>query len=299
MKSFEYLYNKGIDCYNKNDFDSAINFFKLAIEKPHPKPQVYYNLGLSYHHIQAYELAVVAYKKFLEFNSKDHDGLYNLALTYFTSCKFDKAVEFFRKCFEIKKDEDTARALTLAYLAQNDEQSALKFADEVFEIPERGIKLLYVVAKVFENKNVSTKEFVFLDIALSLYSKILEKENHFESCLATSICYAKKGEWANSVVFCQKAIEINPKSYDANNQMGLVFYCSDKVEEAVKYYENALKLKPVGDYKVYSNLAYAYEKVGEVDKAIKIFTQLVSKFDNYPAKEEIKNHLRVLKNSKK
>lgn len=77
--------------------------------------------------------------------------------------------------------------------------------------------------------------------------------------------------------------------------MGLVYYCCDEISEAVKYYEKAFELKPKGDYKIYSNLGYAYEKLGQYDKAINIFSKLIQKFPNLPAKDEIKNHLRILK----
>lgn len=296
LKSFEFLYNKGIDYYNKEDYEKAINHFKLALEKPEIKPQVYYNLALSYQHLKAYELAIVSYKKFLELNPKDFDGLYNLALTYYTLENYEKATSYFEKCFAIKKDEDSVKALTLSYLANNEEQKALDLSEEVIKLPQIGIKLYYTIAKVFENKNSSTKEFAFIEKAIELYSKILDIDSqYFDSFLSMSICYAKKGEWENSVNFCKKALGANPKSFEANNQMGLVYYCCNEIEEAIKYYETAMKIKPEGDYKIYSNLAYAYEKAEQIPKAIKTFTQLINKFPNYPAKQEIKNHLRVLK----
>lgn len=295
-KSFEFFYNIGIDFYAQKDYENAINNFKLALEQAEVKPQVYYNLALSYQYMKNYDMAIVTYNKFLELNNNDYDGLYNLALTYYMKENFSKAVEFFEKCIEIKKDEDGIKSLILAYLSQNEVQKASDFADQILQIPGNGIKLYYTIAKVFENKNSFNKEFTYIDKAIEMYSKIIEKDPaYFDAYLSISICYAKKGEWENSVVFCQKALEVNPKAYEANNQMGLVYYCCNEVKEAVKYYETALKLKPNGDYKIYSNLGYAYEKMGQTDKAVKIFTQLISKFPKCPAKDEIKNHLRILK----
>lgn len=234
--------------------------------------------------------------KFLALNHNDYDGLYNLALVYYTKQNYEKAIEFFEKCFEIKKDEDGIKSLTLAYLNNNQVEKATEFANKLLEISPNELDLYYTVAKIFENKNSFNKDFTFLDKALEMYQNIIEKNPHyFNAYLSSSICHAKKGEWENSVDFCKKALDTNPKSYEANNQMGLVYYCCDEIKEAVKYYEAALKLKPEGDYKIYSNLGYAYEKIGQYDKAVKVFSQLVTKFSKYPAKDEIKNHLRVLK----
>lgn len=295
-KNFEFFYNSGIDFYGKQEYEKAIKYFKLAIEQTEVKPQVYYNLGLSYQYMKDYDRAITTYNKFLELNPSDYDGLYNIALVYFMRENFPKAIEFFEKCVALKEDKDSIKALILAYLSNNESKKAVEFAEKILETMENGIDLYYEIAKVFENKNSFNKDFTYVDIAIEMYSKIVEKDpKYFDAYLSISICYAKKGEWGKSVDFCEKALVANPKSYEANNQMGLVYYCCNEIKEAVKYYEVALKLKPEGDYKVYSNLGYAYEKIGQIDKAVKIFTQLVSKFHQCPAKDEIKNHLRILK----
>ncbi len=296
-KTFEFFYNSGIDAYDKKNYEKAIKLFKEALEQTDVKPQVYYNLGLCYHSVNDYNKAIAAYKKFLELNPDDYDGLYNIALVYYIKKNYSKSVEFFEKSVEINMEEDSVKSLTLAYLSNNEMQKALDFAERIFKFEKNGMYLYSKIAKVFETKNSLSRDFTYVDAAIEMYSGIIEKdENYFDAYISKSICYAKKGEWENSLNFCQKALEKNPQSYEANNQMGLVYYCRDEIEEAVNYYENALKLKPEGDYKVYSNLAYAYEKMGEKDKAIKVFEQLIRKFPNIPAIEEIKNHLRILKN---
>lgn len=295
-KSFEFFYNEGVDAYGKQDYEKAVKYFKLAAEQPEVRPQVYYNLALTYQCTKEYDRAIVTYNNFLELSPQDYDGLYNLALVYYTKENFSKAIEFFEKCIELKVEEDSVKALALTYLSNNEMQKAIDFAQKILDNEENGINLYYAIAKVFENKNSLNKDFTYIDKAIELYSKIIAKDpNYFDAYLSISICYAKKGEWENSVEFCKKALEVNPKSYEANNQMGLVYYCCNEVKKAVDYYETALKLKPEGDYKIYSNLGYAYEKIGQYDEAVKIFTQFVSKFPHCPAKDEIKNHLRILK----
>lgn len=295
-KTFEAYYNAGVDAYGKQNYETAIKYFKLATEQKNVRPQVYYNLALSYQCMKEYDKAIAAYNRFLESNPQDYDGLYNIALAYFNKENYSQSVEYFKKCFEIKNEEDVIKALVLAYLSNNEMQSAIDFASNIFETHQNGINLYYELAKIFENKNHLNKDFTFIDKAIEMYSKIIERDvKYFDAYLAVSICYAKKGEWEMSVDFCNKALEVNPQSYEANNQMGLVFYCCNEVKKAVDYYETALKLKPDGDYKVYSNLGYAYEKIGQYDKAVKIFTQLINKFPQFPAKDEIKNHLRILK----
>lgn len=296
LQGFNVIYNLGVDSYAKQNYEKAIQYFKLAIKERDAKPQVYYNLALSYQRIKDYERAIVSYNKFLELKPNDYDGVYNLALTYFQKENYDRAEVLFEQCVALKKDEDGVKSLILCYLNKNEMQKAIDFAEEIFQNPKEGLSLYYSIARIFENKNHHNKEFTYLDVAIDMYLKIIQQmPEFFDAYLSISICYAKKGDWINSVNFCKNAIDKNPKSYDANNQMGLVYYCCEEIKDAVKYYEAALNLKPDGDFKIYSNLGYAYEKIGQYDKAVKIFSKLVQKFPKCPAKDEIKNHLRVLK----
>lgn len=295
-KTYEGYYNAGVDAYSRQDYEKAINYFMLATEQEGVRPQVYYNLGLTYQCLKEYDKAISAYNKFLETNPKDYDGLYNIALTYFEKKDYQKAIEYFKKCLEMKNENDVIKALVLAYLSNDEEQAAAQLAQNIFDTRENGLDLYYEIAKIFENKNPSGKDFTLIEIAIDMYLKIIEKDTkYFDAYLSVSICYAKKGEWEDSVEFCKTALKINPESYEANNQMGLVYYCCDEIKKAIIYFETALKLVPEGDYKVYSNLAYAYEKIKQNDKAIDVFTKLLKKFPHSPAKEEIKNHIRVLK----
>lgn len=295
-KSFESLYNSGVDFYDRKEYERAIIQFKLAIEQTDVKPQVYYNLALSYQFIKEYDRAIVNYNKFLELKADDHDGLYNLALTYFLKEDYKNAIVFFEKSVQMKQDDDGVKSLVLAYLNNNEQIKAIDFAEKILESSKNGADLYYSIAKVFENKNSLNKDFTYIDVAIEMYLHLIKINlKCFDSYLSTSICYAKKGEWEKSVEFCKKALETNSQSYEANNQMGLVYYCCDEIKKAIEYYEKALKLNPSSDYKIYSNLGYAYEKMAKYDKAIKIFTQLIAKFPKFPAKDEIKNHLRILK----
>lgn len=295
-KTFEHFYNTGIDYFGKEDYDKAIECFKTAISQHDVKSQVYYNLALTYQNKKEYDKAITNYNTFLASSPDDYDGLYNLGLTYYIKENYPKAIENFEKCIEVKQEEDGVKALILAYLSNNDYQKAIDFSDLVLGDFQDGINLYYATARVFETKNTISRDFTYLNRAIEMYLKIAEKDpSNYNAFLSASICHAKKGEWNYSVEYCRKALDLNPESYEANNQMGLVCYCCDDVQHSIEFYEKALKLKPDGDFKIYSNLGYAYEKIGDRRKAIKVFSQLISKFPNCPAKEEIKNHLRILK----
>lgn len=296
VNKFNLYYNFGVNAYQRNDLEKALNYFEKALNQRKIKPQVYYNIALICQTQQDYSKAIKNYLKFIELKPNDYDGLFNLALTYYSTKDFPNAVKYFENCLEIKEEPDTFKAITLAYIDNNTPNKAYELSLKILKQKTNGTSLCFEIAKIFEKKNFPTKDFTYINIAINIFEAIIKKDKtYFEAYLAISICYAKKGEWEKSVEFCAKALSLDSKSYEANIQMGLVCYCFDALEDAIKYYETAFKFKPKGDYKIYSNLGYAYEKNYEYDKAIKIFSELIKKFPNLPAKDEIKNHLRILK----
>lgn len=293
---FQFFYNSGVDAYSKKQYEKAIDNFKLAIRQKGLKPQVYYNLALTYQNIGDYDRAIANYHNFLEHNSNDYDGHYNLALIYLSKENLTKAIELFEKCIKIKEDANGIKALVSAYINNDQLQKALDLVQQVLSSEKEDLQLNFELAKIFEKKKAFGKSSKFLDLAIEIYLNIINKNTEFfDAYLSISICYAKKGEVENSIKYCQKALELDSMSYDANSQMGLLYYCSEDIDNAVKFYEKAFALKPKDDYKAYLNLGYAYEKLDKKEQAIEIFTQLLQIFPEFPAKDEIKNHLRVLK----
>lgn len=296
VNKFNLYYNLGVSAYLRKDNEKAVKYFEKALHQRKIKPQVYYNLALIHQKNQEFNKSIKFYLNFLELKPTDYDGLFNLALTYYSTKDFPNAVKYFEKCIEIKDEPDAIKALITAYVDNNDTDKAFELSKKILKQNQNSINICYEIAKIFENKIYPTKDFTYINIAIKIFESIIKKDKtYFDAYLATSICYAKKGEWEKSVEFCAKALSLNAKSYEANIQMGLVCYCFDALEDAIKYYETAFKFKPKGDYKIYSNLGYAYEKNCDYEKAIKIFSELVKKFPNLPAKDEIKNHLRILR----
>ncbi len=296
IKGFDYYYNNGVNAYKKTKYEKALKYFYKALEQKQIKPQVYYNLALTLQHLKDYDNAIKNYNTFLQLKPDDYDGLYNLALIYYQNNDVKTATLFLEKCVNIKIEENGIKTLIQTYIEDNNLIKVLDLIKNLLNKNNIDINIFYKIGKIFENKNYLSKDFTYTNIAIDIYNKIIEKNNNFfEAYISISICYAKKGEWKKSVDFCAKALKINPNSYEANNQMGLVYYCFNQIDEAIKYYETAFKLKPKEDYKIYSNLGYAYEKAGKYDKAIKIFNKLIRKFPQMQSKDEIKNHLRILK----
>ncbi len=289
-------YNAGIDAYNKGDYQEAVKFFNVATKAPSAKPEGYYNLGLASHKIKNYEDAIVNYQEFLKFKPEDYDATYNLGLSYFEDSKYAKASQMFAHCFELKQTLESAKMLAFSYLVQEKDDKILEFCDGLFGDFEKNKPTIIAVAKTIEDRNKAQKGSEFIDRAIKIYERILDiSEKDIDALLAISICNAKKASWDSAVEYCLKALAIDENSYDANNQMGLIYYCNGKFDDAIVYYELAMKNNKNEEHKIYSNLAYAYEKQGRTPKAINLFEKMLKNFPNISSKEKIKQHINELK----
>ncbi len=293
MSTFDAYFTKGLELYEEKKYRLAIEFYKIALSQRNAQEFANYNLALAYQQINEEDEALKYYEKFLEYYPKDKSALYNAALIYFNKEDYKTASKYFFKCFQQEQSKDNVIALTKCYVKNEDYTKLSDLVDYIFNSTCKN-DCAFDLAKAIE-EGYAIKKHELLDFALDIYIKLLNENNkHFDAALSISLVYAKKGNWKKAIEYCEKALEIDPKSYEANNQMGLTYYCSEEMDSCLYYYEKAFKINSKTDYRIYSNLAYAYEKVGKINKAIELFKELITKFPNCPTKDTIKEHTKIL-----
>ena len=298
MSTFDAYFTKGVELYNKKKYELALEFFTTALSQNNAQNFANYNLALTYQQLNKDNEALEYYMKFLSDYPKDYSGLFNTAQIYYNQNDYENASKYFFKCFEVKPCEESVRKLTKAYIQDENIDDIFTLVEYIFN-SENDKRLAYVIAQVFESKKYLMSDMTFIQNAINIYLRLLNLEpENYEYLYAASVAYSKMGDWTKAIEYAQKALSINPKSCDANSQLGLVYYCLDDIENCIQYYEKAFKYNKKNDYKIYTNLAYAYEKAGRTIDAIELFKQTIIKFAEFPSKEEIKNHLRqIIKNN--
>ncbi len=66
----------------------------------------------------------------------------------------------------------------------------------------------------------------------------------------------------------QKYVELRPEEFDAHRLQGLVHLVQNRPAEAVRSYEEAVRVRPAGSTEVWNNLAHAYNVMGRVPDAV-------------------------------
>lgn len=89
------LYNLGLRSYDQGDIQSAITYFKRAIDLDSQFVDAYYNLGAIYKLQKKYLEAIVAFEKAAQINPNDYEVIFELASCYFEEQDYAKAKKYF------------------------------------------------------------------------------------------------------------------------------------------------------------------------------------------------------------
>lgn len=101
-KAREY-YTQGINESNNNNWEKAVEYYKMALKEDENFPFAWDNLGLSYRQLGKYNEAIEAYKKSISLDPNHAFPLQNLAVAYTYIKEYQKAIDTFE---ELKKIDE-------------------------------------------------------------------------------------------------------------------------------------------------------------------------------------------------
>ncbi|MBX7223413.1 MAG: tetratricopeptide repeat protein [Blastocatellia bacterium] len=102
------LNNQGSECYQKGDFDKAIQYFTESIRLAPKLAIAHYNLGTAYDEVGKYDLAVKHLTVAISLDSADPEFFYNRAITYHKLKEFDLAIKDYSSAISLgQKDSQS------------------------------------------------------------------------------------------------------------------------------------------------------------------------------------------------
>jgi len=139
------------------------------------------------------------------------------------------------------------------------------------ELPDPKDKA-HLLAKLDEARDFEEKgEF---DQVIRNYEEVLKEDPDNKTALFYAAQFYKKtGNPEKALGSLQKLAELDPENYDAKNSLGLVYDILGMPENAIQVYMEAIQINPKIPY-LHHNLAYAYLKMNDLDRAIHEFEQM-------------------------
>ena len=127
-----------------------------------------------------------------------------------------------------------------------------------------------ITAVIYEAK--TDIELLFTEQQLELLLKKYPNNWRFHILLGN--IFQVHTQYHNSITHLQKALDLNPNSYQALNNCGVAFKKLNKASEAIKYFLKALEIN-IECEDALKNLAVHFYEVKEPEKALQFSSQLV------------------------
>jgi len=233
---------------------------KKIEESRKKSPRYNYSMGSFYLNAGNVDQAINYFNKTLSLDSNYYLALNGLGLAYSMKGKFAESEKYFLKCLAINPTFSEARNnVGMVY----QEMGLIDKAEQQFSLAA-------------SDKNYTSRELPYYNLARLYFA-----QDRLEEALDCA----------------EKALQIDSSLAMAYNLKGIILEKQNKPQEAITNYKKGIKIIP-DDLYLNFNLAVAYFKNKELEKAKAIFEKISPKATDLDMKKKIEEYLKMIKNSK-
>ncbi len=222
---------------------------------------------------------------------KDPHYQYKMGLYYLNSSQMDLSIKHLKKSLSLEPQNYLAfNALGMAYLNKGNFDESVKYFTEC-------LKINPTLTEVQNNLGVAYQELGLLDkaekffTAASLDTQYSSREHPFYNLARL---YFIQNKLQDALFQVQKSLEIKQDFFLALNQEGMIFSKLNQLDNAVRSFEKASKIIP-DDIDLNFNLAEAYFKNRQFEKAKQKFNNLYLQSRDVEMKKKIEEYLKKIK----
>ena len=234
----ETLYDLGRDNEALIQFEKAA---QLAPKQYNPA----YNMGVAFSRTNQMPKAIEAFQKALDIKPDDRDALHGLALAQSKSGQFDDAVKSYKRLTEMAPDDLTAW-INLAYCLRSKgdieaEVSALQEALKHGSDPVKTAMVRRALAGYYYKKGDDES----LRLAQDEFEHSLkDAPDNPEALNGLGLLMSKQKKFDDAIRYFKQAVAVKPTFDDAYNNLGVVYEAKKDNLNAKLSYRKALQINP-------------------------------------------------------
>ncbi len=245
-----------VACYNMgeillvkgNQDDSTVEFRKALEIKPDYVAALN-NLGGNLAAKGAYKEAIAKYRKALEIDPTYAIAHFNLGYALAAEGQTDEAMIQYRKALEIKPDYANAHfGLGTAFFAQGKWEESVIQLRKGLEIKPDFPEARHSLVKALLRKG----DF---DEAMACLEKTTPSHDPLAGWNSLGDGFLEKASFPEAIVCYQRALNMDSRCVDACARLGLAYFKSGQIKEAIDSWQRVLEIEP-GQVDVRNNLAW-------------------------------------------
>jgi len=125
----------------------------------------------------------------------------------------------------------------------------------------------------------------------SYLSALQEKPSFLLALLNLGKLRISEKMYESAIEVLSRAVEVDPKSSDANFFLAESYLQIRKGSKAVGFFEEALRLDPMGKAEAHLRLGALYKGAGMKDKAVTEYEKFLQKRPDYPEKKQLEQFI--------
>ncbi len=223
-------------------------------------------------------------------SEKDPQYQYNLGLFFLNQNNLDEALKYLQKSLALNPQYHLAwNAVGLIHSLQGNFEESIRAYQRCLDLAPTFTEARNNLATLFQETNqLDRAEAEYMKAAQDLNYERRENPNFNLARL-----YVLQDRLEEAFEYVQKAIQINPRFAMAYNLRGQIFEMRENWTEAVASYEAAVKLVPE-DLLFNYNLAVAYFRTNDFEKARTVFLKINAKVTDLETKDKITDYLKII-----
>ncbi|MBX9689829.1 MAG: tetratricopeptide repeat protein [Candidatus Obscuribacterales bacterium] len=263
--------NKGIELYNKNKCDEALVELQKALEISKNNTAVRNWLGATYQKLNKFPEAAAIYEEVVQLDPDYAEAHNNLAFSYQQMQDYEKAEPEYKKAVDLKPGFLEAHfnlACVLQLEKKNDE--AIKEFETVLQMdPSRTDCFLRIGDMAKQNKDYE-KALQYYDKAKDALKGKKDPDSEAAILCAIALIDKEKGDKAKCKDGLERVLDLNPGSYEALLNMGIIQFEDKDFTGSLDYLGKALQRNPY-DAAVHFWLGRYYYSLDSMKNSIKQF----------------------------
>ncbi len=257
--------------------DSAISWYKRAIEKQANLAEAHANLGSVYVKQKKLDEAITSYETAIKLQPDFAIAYHALAEIYHQIDKPELAASCLYKTFTLKPEWAT----DLEYLKLAKTLLTYNQKQEAIACYEQALKLNPNLSQAHHNLGEIYSREEKWQAAISSYQKAIKLNPKFSwSHHSLGKAFANTHQWEKAIYSYQQALQLNPQAAVTYHCLGDALVKQKQLDTAIIAYQKAIELQPE-TWVVHHKLANIFQEKGELDTAIVAYHEAIKLNPNF------------------